>query len=697
MSAPKSLARAVKVSTKPTASSGAKHKNKYHSNRAAFAKATSSEAANHMFRQAESSSVLDLSTKQVLNVIGENSRAGKLKQNLRVASTIRNDPLGTRFRTPEIYLSLLQHLAAENARKRVPLALNLFVEMSRIPNCPPDQLEKAQAALFACFEVCSNYTQLLSLKIVFQSVISRQDASSDVALRYLGIHMHVLLNSGQVQLAVTHFSRCLEQIQENTRKASLLRRLPLQKFLAVLCSTQDCDTLTTVLSEIISHDCIDVLDVSAWSEILGLALWKNDYNLTKLIYEHVLMDGIEPSVLEDAVLEIGLTQNNPLLTSLSEKTLTQILHTLATNGDVRSCLHLIEWHYVHKSLQGEQTLTKDLCLQVIRAYCFYNPNPSTLADRDDDDASVKVVMDVIDSLVSKNRHVYDYTDVVDAFSHKLNTYHAYDSKVANSVAKEASAPFIPISYGHDFGETVPEEVLITKRSNQNIRASPQGSVLKNTRILQDFIIEHLHHMAAKNFSSKTRQIVINCLLAHLTTYQNATGVIIALKQMSLSEENFMEKWLDPPSYEIITRSFSASPAAMMTGLTFHEHMKRNHISISQKTMKNLIISSLHGVHYNALLEYYVYEYLHANPEPVSSYLLNRIAIFKSLNEEGKLLLTYLESFSKDKHANIDRAWESYGFNKVAPTTIPSDEEYAHYHAIDERDRAALERILAQGN
>ncbi|GEQ68964.1 hypothetical protein JCM33374_g2634 [Metschnikowia sp. JCM 33374] len=630
---------------------------------------------------------------EVEHVISLNIKAGRFRTNLDIAEKIKHDPLKTRFRTPELYALLLQSLAAEGDRNLVPLALELFRELA-MTRCTLEDLSEVSQSLFRCFRNCCDFTQLVGLKIVFQSILARQVPIPSVAMAYLGAHMHVLLNSDQHTLALDHFRQCLVQMPREANRASLLRALPLKKLIHTLCMTHDCEALLEVLGEMETEDCLGEIDLSQWSEILGMALWKNHFQLVKIIYLNVIMEGISPQTLGDPVLEVGLTKNNRFLRSLSENTLLQILHTLSTHGDVSSCITLIEWHYMHKSMQGERALTKPLCLSIIRAYCYYHPEAGILAAHDDDDNSVKTVIDVIESFVSKRRHHYGYKDVVDSFSHKLHTYHAFDANVARAVNRETSVPLSPVNGPPDLLEDVPEdEILLKKKSNRNMHESAQGSVLKNTDILSDFVAEHFSYILEKSYSQATRQIFVNCVLAHLTTYQNTKAVVAAMHTMKSIDPTFATSSLDSASYDIMIQSFATSPAAMATGLTCFNHMKQAQIPVSAQNFKAFIFSSLRGSHFNQLLEFYAYEYLKSGPASVSANVIRRIRAFKRLNEEGTLLLKYLENYRSGEYERIDEIWDAYNFTKRDPQMPVLDEEYAWLSQADERDRRLLADIL----
>lgn len=466
------------------------------------------------------------------------------------------------------------------------------------------------------------------------------------------------------------------------------------KLIRAQLMAQDCDAVLEILHEAVSGTSTDILTLNMWTEILSMALWKNHYELVKLIYVKVIMDGLDPLALSEAMLEVIPPETNPFLRSLSQNTVSQILHTLATHGDVALCLNLVECHYLHKSLQGERALTKDLCLQIITAYCHYHPKSGELATRRDTDTSVKTVLDVLDTFVKKRNHKFNYQDLVDAFLHKLNTYHVFDAKVAYAVAKEHRGPWKPMSFSPGIEEVPEEPEVINKKSNTNVHESAQGSVLKNTAILLEFLAEHLQYISQKQHSTTTRQIFINCVLAHLATYQNTSGIIAALQLMKLVDVNFVDKWLDQELYDIIIKSFSESPAAMATGLVFYTHMKNKDMTISAQNFKHFVFSALRGDSYNQLLEYYIYEYLKLNPAIISSRIVSRIRAFKNLNEDAKTLLGILENYNSQDHLHLEEIWDTNQFSRLSPILPTPGDEYEVFFKIDQRDKSILDQILA---
>ncbi|OBA21315.1 hypothetical protein METBIDRAFT_42097 [Metschnikowia bicuspidata var. bicuspidata NRRL YB-4993] len=655
------------------------------------------DSANAQFFSLVRSAVIGMAPRQVEALVAANTAAGRFRRNLDIAARIRQDPLKRRFLKRSLYLALLALLAAEADRSTVGLALQLFREMAAAGG-DPHELAAAVPLLYASFHNCGDFTQLLGLKAVFQAAICRADPGPAAAAGYYACHMHVLLNTGQTALATAHFHRCLGHMAAPAGRAALFRQWPLDKHIRALVASQDCGALAHVLDEVLAAAAVRLVRPAVWAEILGLALWKNSLAVVRFVYTHVVMHGVAPRLPGDAALDAQAPPDNAVLGSLSGATLAQMLHTFALHGDVALCLHLVEWHFVHKPMRGERALTKDLCLLVIRAYCFHRPDAGAAAQPHEEDASVKTVLEVVDAFVARRRHRFDYADLAEAFLYTLSTYHVFDANVAAARSIETSARPLPPSAGRPDDPLDPPDAppLLEKKSNRNVHESAQGSVLKNTAILQDFVAEHWRHLARRLCSPATVQIFVNCLLWHLATHQNTSGVVLALQLMKAEDSLFAQKWLDASLYDIIARSVSGSPAAMATGLVLYEHMKQAQAPVSEQNFRHLVHSSLRGDAYNPLLEYYMYEYLRRGAGHVCPRLVSRIRAFKKLNDDGRVLLRCLDNFRPLDLPGLDALWDAHLFTRRCPELLlaADDDDYARFFHIDQRDKDILMLVLA---
>lgn len=645
-----------------------------------------SQKAKRQSKQADTSALVSYSPKEVEELMFLSICARDYNQVWSIAKSIKDDPIVLRFRTPSIYLLLLQLIASQGDSGQSMLALNLYAELykgrRRLLN---EENELAATLLFSILRRCSDFTLLLPLKSVYEGISLHH---LDCEGQYIGVSMDILMNSRQYDKALGLFENYMMGLNDIEAKDAL-RILPVSKLFDYMCSVQDLDGLVKWLTVIIASG-EEIVSALNWSSYLGLALSLNNYDLVNLIYVNWIMAGLDTHLsVEDVVLNNKISRlqsQNTIFQTLSEQSLYQILHTFASHGDVELTLDLIEWHYIHKSLKGDRALTKELCVDVIRSYCFYDDSESQHRDH-----SMERVLDVLDSFVSRSKDFQlSYKDISDAISHKIHNFNVEDANITLARRKEMGTfEFIESSNEDNAVNSVTE--LPRKLTNKNLLDSAHGNPLLNTEVLSLFVESHLDYLLKKNATPATIVLFVNCIINHLNKFQNCSGILVALHALRTMNHNFVDEWLNADLFSIFIRSIANSPAARLTGLELYQYLKKHHDGITQKEMIHFILSSLRDQNYHTLFEYYVYEYLMLSPAKVSTQLVDRIARFSHLDHRGRLVSEFLQANKVPKKDDIEAYWESNGLNKSPDVNVYDEDSI--YAKIDTRDRQYLKHIL----
>lgn len=652
-----------------------------------IAKALSNKARRQL-KQTDNTPLVGYSPKEVEELMFLNICARNYDQVWGIAKMIKEDPIALRYRTPSIYLLLLLLISSQGDTGHAMLALSLYAELyngrSKLLN---EEHDLAANLLFSILRKCSDFTLMLPLKSVYESIMVHHLECEN---QYIAVSLDILMNSRQYIKALDLFETYMMALDER-EIGDALTLLPVLKLFNYMCSVQDLDSLVKWLPTVTGRE-QEIVTASDWSSYLGLALSLNNYALVNFIYVNWIMAGLDTHLsAEDVVLNNNISRLqalNTIFQTLSDQTLHQILHTLASHGDVELTLNLIEWHYIHKSLKGERALTKELCVDVIRSYCFYDDPDSQGQDRDH---SMEKVLDVLDSFVTRSKadFVLSFKDISDAISHKIHNYKAEDSNVNEANRKlMGTLEFIEASNEEN---TLSVTELPRKTTNSNILDSAHGNPVLNTEVLRLFVESHMDYLLRKSANATTIVLFVNCIMNHLNKYQNCSGLIVALRTLKSMNQDFVNEWLDNDLFDILIRSITTSPAARLTGLELYQYMKINQWTIAQRQMIHFIFSSLRDQNYQTLFEYYVYEYLMLSPTKVSTHLLKRIANFSHLDHRGRVVLEVLELEKVPKIDEIESFWESNGLNKTPNVNIYDEESI--YSKIDARDRQLLKHIL----
>lgn len=552
--------------------------------------------------------------------------------------------------TPQMYLMMLQGIERSKNKDLTSTAVSLYIELhnGRFIMTSEDR-NLAASLLLDIFKGCKNITDLLQLKIAYENHMTNSVTDKTLEIRYIGTFIEAFLDSGQYTRAVELFENGFADLataQFSTNQ--VLDHLPTKQILLAMSQHGDVKKLTRWLEVVVEAN-RSLLDYDTWSEFLSLGLSQNHYGLVKLIYSRLIMLELEDVSLDEVMFSNKLEElenKSGVLSSLSEKTLTEILHTLASNGDVNSTLSLIEWHYVHKKLKGEKALTKDLCLDIILSYCYHKDDTPSL-----ENLSIQNVLTTINNFTSKldAEFVLSYRDICDAMSYRFVRYNVIDSNVETADIR-ARASFNKAQEFEENDESKPRKI-----QNNNVYNSRQGNILKNSEILDGFVRSIVNYIIEEKFTIKTLRIFINCVLHHIMKYQNATGMIVALLAMHQIHPKMASEWLDNELFDIITRTISKSPAAKLVGFEMYHYMKSKSLDITPSHYKDFIASASKGPD-NELLQLYLHESL-----------VSPIATQKSQNSP----------------------------NQMVPTAYNEEEkvERKQYYDIDKRDSGYLKIIL----
>lgn len=632
---------------------------------------------------AKRTDLLEVGANYVEETLFLNICAGRYYLVWDLASRVKADPVRKRLITPNLYLLLLKLIQMKGDRSEIPLATKLYVELNRSGlTMVQEDHDQAATMLLDIFHSCCDFTQQLPLKIVYENYLANHTTDPAFEYRYIGAHMHILLNCGHYNQALQVLETTFQDVKEPAELRRVYENLPMVRMLDAMSNAHDCDNLAKWMNSILEHKVH--IPYESWSEYLSIGLSLNHYELVKVVYSRLIMSDLDELLsAEDALFSnkvSALLAKSTVLASLGDKTLHEILHTLASNGDVDLTLNLIEWHYIHKTLKGEKALTQELCIDIISAYCNHY-EPEANIGKTFRDTSVMQLLDVLDGFITKlGDSSFTYKDISDPMSLKFYNYQVYDENVAQASQRKANI----------FNTAKMSEVPSTpqKLSNSNISSSRIGNVFKNVKVLHQFVTEHIEYILERKYTMQTLQIFINCILSHINKYQNTSGLISALLAMRTLNANFVQDWLTHNLFDILIKSLARSTAAKLTGYELYMFLKQKQISISSENFADFISSSLRGEKYNSLLEFYVYEY--SKLETVPSARILNILKGATLNERGNILVSSLEESQKQ---DLDKIWDDNSFTKSNPQIPEEPKESRYYYQIDVRDAGYLRYIL----
>lgn len=566
--------------------------------------------------------------------------------------------------------------------------------------------------LLASFQNCDEITDLLTLRIFWDSMISHNINNKKLRYLYISAFIHTFLNTGQNQKAIETFERGYQDLltyhEQNSElgvDANAFQLFPIIRLLDIMCSNRDCNGLLKWLAILAdmgndNHLSERQLKDIHWLKYLNLALTENDYQLVKCIYDRFIMRDFQNGVSSEDILfrERRSLFLSDSINSLNDDTFYRILHTFSISGDVNLVLSLIETQFFHKTLQGQKALTKDLCVKIIEAYCYHKSAESFENDSDPTDESMCRVLDVANTFVVRfegnGSNQITYKDMTEAFSYKFMNYRLKgDNTNYNNFSKT------------ELMEGMKDGVDMSKFNNElgtnfEISTSGMGNVLANFNVLSTFIESHILYMKAKNFHHKTFTLFLNCVLNHTNLYQNFTGTIKVLSILSKFSSRVTEEWLDELLYDIIMNSLSNSNSGKICSHLLFNFLKENKI-LSRDHFRCLISANLRGsIHKGSQFFLYQY-YLHFGgclDKKILSLLLD---IPKNIVDEDASTSKLLSMIFAGLDRNMDRSkieefWKANNCCKEAPQyeDHKSSLNNRHYHhTIDVRDAKILAYLL----
>lgn len=586
--------------------------------------------------------------------------AGRPRLVLEVADIVGS--LGAeRLVTPAMYLLTLQAIRTSKDRSLVRKALALYVEMheQKVFSTARDR-NMAAVLLLEVFGNCRDFAELLKLKMVYEKYMTRLGLERGLEARYIGAFVSVYLNSGQYTRGIDLFEEAVERLRESLAIGEVFALLPTKKVLLAMSLHQDVDLLAKWLEKVLDSD-PSFFGYDVWTEFLGLGLQLNHYGLVKLIYSRLIMKGLE-NVSLDELMFTKMDEQNEVLSSLSERTLTEILRTLASNGDVNSTLALIEWHYLHKSFKGEKGLTKELCLDIIVSYCYHDEDVPSGKD-----ASIENTLRVINNFTGKLSAEFDlsYRDLCEAMSYRFMRYNAVDANTEAAERRKTNYLENKLLEEDETG-VKPQKVL-----NGNLHTSKKGNILMNAEILDFFVRDTLQHILLENYNKPTLTIFINCLLHHIMKYQNATGTVVALQAMHHINPHVVSEWLNQDLYDIILRTVSRSPAAKYLGYKLYQHITNSGLTITSAHYGDLISSAMKGEEDNELVQYYVSQASEHNvplSEQTKELMKKKQVTIRTSSILEPEIYTETEKANRNKYYEMDIRDSGYLNNILTKTT-----------------------------
>lgn len=403
-----------------------------------------------------------------------------------------------------------------------------------------------------------NLAHIESLKHIWDNHFQSYGNGSLQDLYYSTV-IHILLNCNEYLMAKDLFMKVYNIENKN---------MPTLKLILCLMDFKDYDGICDILPIINSNTISEPL----YSALLSMAVDENHYRLVQVIFDTYLMS---PS---DSLVDIN--------TSLIHAT----LNVLCLHGDVTRSLKLIE---AIKEYSFE-SLTKELSLKVIEAYCYYDNNEHTFLDPHEyqnyHDTSVERVLDVLGTIMNKSNFILTYKDVSQFLSHRFMNYRTYDENIALKSEKARQLEKL-----NDVSKRV---------NNDDLKPFAQGNVLSNLKILSLFTKKHVSYMVNHDYSCIG--LFINCMLNHINLYQNFSGISRLLTELSNLNPDFHKQWLDHDLFNIIINSLRHSQAKM-SSLYLFEYLKSIKFKFSEDNYYAFVESSLRG-DFKQQLVYYLFHY-----------------------------------------------------------------------------------------
>ncbi|CUM50544.1 uncharacterized protein AC631_04644 [Debaryomyces fabryi] len=602
----------------------------------------------------------------------------------------------------KLYILLLKVCKLTNKPESTSLATRLYYEAMKLHESKKQGYKLTQDIhnglayfLLGSFQCCQDFTELITLKMLWENYIITNVDKPIYELLYHSAYINTFLNTSQTQAAIYHFEKAFKELTQvdvvenyhQFTKYDVLLTLPTIRILDIMASNKDFQKLQEWLLIVNdeqhykltdeSDDCKIILNDYNWLKYLNVGLLNNNYDLVKTVYDNFIMSGYDEGISTEDVLfrkdpTISSAYGNVILNSVNDKTIFQILHTFAINGDVNLTLALIESHYIHKTMKGEKALTKDLCLKIIESYC-YHPDLQNNWSEDEiglskkpNDESVKRVLDVLNGFVMKfdsdKDNSISYRDITDAMSFKFLNYKVYDKNIRKAKHKEL-----------EISEKIrnPEDIdkipgLPRKISNRNIESSFQGNVLANLETLSGFILDHLEYLREKSYSDSTIILFINCILNHTNLYQNFSGTVKALSTICKMFPNSVSDYLNDDLMNIILNSLANSNSAKISSLILFKYL-HNKKRVTHNHYRCFISAILRG-DFHDCLQFFLYNYLLDYGGVIDSRIQQMLQDLPSDITHSSASTSSLLTFITDK-AKIKLSDKSLNYQVISPEEV----------------------------
>lgn len=553
--------------------------------------------------------------------------------------------------------------------------------------------------LLLTFRYCDDISQLLELKEIWYSNYDYNNGSMKLRFNFHNAFIHTFLNTGQIVKAVELFERCMELLNEDDGTI-VCHKLPSERVLENLAYNHDYTKLTEVLQLIVTEESNklmpsqkSMLTHDFWMKYLNLGLDGNSYILIQFIYDNFIMKGVDSSSSNDFLFNTDIPKlfKDKVLTN---DTIYRLLVLLASHGDISLTLAIIESLYVNRTMLGEKALTKDLCVQIIAAYCTSTEEFNDVSDLETQhDNSVEQVLDVVGGFNQKfqSNHI-SYKDISPYLSIKFNRYNVYDDNINKVYSQRLESEKKMLeSLEHQLDKSL----LIKKHGNPNLEASQFGNVLANLNILTSFTSHHINYIKTQGYPTETFTCFINSLLNHVNLYQNFSGMVRLLVVLHQINDRMTTEWLNDELMDIILHSISNSNAKL-SSLTLFCHLKKEGVVISPFQYSCFIASSLRG-NFHQQLQYFIYEYLqsfgHINNKTYYhlSYVPQNVI---NLSGETYKLFEFLKAL-KDTLVSkeiVNQYWKDNNLQSTPPDITDDNLESFNRHynyQIDKRDNEYL--------
>lgn len=530
------------------------------------------------------------------------------------------------------------------------------------------------------FSANTDFSQLVHLKFLYHTYIHRYCNMENLDLIYIQAYMSSLINAKLHDQAIELFEQAVASFKPSS---NTFHTLPSKRILDLMCLNHDFNRLVKWLHIMLETNY--TLPDQAWLKYLNLGLENSNYLIVKLIYDDFIMEGLDEGITRKyAVTSVGKTDR--ILSLITDEEINAILHVFSIHGDVELTLQLIESHFVHKSLIGEKALTNDLCVNVVASYCYHR---RALGEGDDD--SLKRILDVINGFILHlpgPPNAITYQDLTSSFSYKLNNFHILDENVAEASRTRNMISNLILNLEENLLRQ--NSVLPRKITNANIHSSKQGNVLANLQILRRIVEDHITYIKEKNYTVETMRIFINCVLNHVSLYQNFSGIVLVLTTLKYLNKDMADEWLNYDSLLIVCHSLSTSVASKLTSLEVFKYLKKSKL-IDHQTYLYLIEAADRGDAFYSLFEFYIYNYLKAFEGDTSPELVDMV---KSTGRH-EVLLQLIKA--RPKNEEVESFWKDQGFNFEEPVVVNDDSQYArrkYNHYVDVRDAESLRHVFS---